>query len=304
MSYHERTIGIKYGMVIDLDRCTGCGTCSVACMAENNIYTLKDESNKLRSITWMRVYRIENGKQFPDTKVSYIPRPCMQCDYHTPCVPVCPVEATTKDEVGGIVSQIASRCIGCRYCMAACPYHTRYFNWFDPWPLYKKHVEQMTDSLNPDVSPRMRGVVEKCVFCHHRLMAARERVFAEEKKELPKRGFMLEKDKDMAKGQEDAGPEGKKKSALEQYRMTEPLDIPEDYYVTACAQACPAEAIMFGDLNNPKHRVHTILKERKKHAFRLLEKLGIEPKVYYLSSSDWVQKKADNFLDIPKGNGY
>jgi len=291
-------------MVIDLDSCTGCGTCSVACMTENNVYTLQDESDKLRSITWMKVYRIENGKSFPDAKVSYIPRPCMQCDHHTPCIPVCPVTATTKDEVGGIVSQIPSRCIGCRYCVAACPYHVRYFNWFDPWPLYKDHVKQMTDGLNPDVSPRMRGVVEKCSFCHHRLMAARERVFAEEKRDLPPKDFKMGKDKDIAEGHENEGDEAKRKPPLEQYRMNEPIDIPEDYYVTACAQACPSNAITFGDLNNPHHRVHQILKEREKDAFRLLERLGTEPKVYYLSSQEWVHKKADNFLDTPKGIGY
>jgi molybdopterin-containing oxidoreductase family iron-sulfur binding subunit len=171
-------------MVIDLDKCTGCGTCSVACMTENNVYTLKDESDKVRSITWMRVYRIENGKPFPDARVAYIPRPCMQCE-NTPCVSVCPATATTTDEVGGIVSQIYTRCIGCRYCVAACPYHARYFNWFDPWPLYMKHVEPMTEVINPDVSVRMRGVVEKCTFCHHRLMAAKNKAIYDGLDEIP-----------------------------------------------------------------------------------------------------------------------
>lgn len=263
MSSHGPTKGIKYGMVIDLDKCTGCGTCSVACMTENNVYTLDDESDKVRSITWMRIYRLENGKPFPETKVVYMPRPCMHCDNHPPCVSVCPPSATTKDEVGGIVSQITTRCIGCRYCMAACPYHARYFNWFDPWPLYKDHVKQMTNGLNPDVAPRMRGVVEKCTFCHHRLMAAKERVYAEGKHE-----------------------------------------IPEEYFQTACAQACPAGAITFGDLNNPKHKIHKLLVERKADAFRLLEKLGTEPKVYYLSTQKWVRQKADNYLEVPKGTGY
>jgi molybdopterin-containing oxidoreductase family iron-sulfur binding subunit len=257
------TSGIKYGMVIDLDKCTGCGTCAVACMAENNVYVLEDESDKIRSITWMRVYRLENGKAFPNARVAYLPRPCMHCDNHTPCVSVCPPTATTKDEIGGIVSQIPTRCIGCRYCMAACPYHARYFNWFDPWPLYKAHVAQMTGQLNPDVAPRMRGVVEKCTFCHHRLMAAKERAYAEGER-----------------------------------------TIPEETYQTSCTQACPSGAITFGDLNNPEHQVHKLLKERHKDAFRLLEKLGTEPKVYYLSTQEWVRLKADNYLDVPKGTGY
>ncbi|MEW6266232.1 MAG: menaquinone reductase iron-sulfur cluster-binding subunit QrcC [Thermodesulfobacteriota bacterium] len=254
---------IKYGMVIDLDKCTGCGTCAVACQAENNVYVLEDESDKVRSITWMRVYRLENGEPFPNTRLAYLPRPCMHCDHHTPCVSVCPPTATTKDEIGGIVSQITTRCIGCRYCVAACPYHARYFNWFDPWPLYQPHVRQMTAALNPDVAPRMRGVVEKCTFCHHRLMAAKDRVYLK----------------------------GERK-------------IPEDYYQTACAQSCPAGAIVFGDLNNPEHRVHRLLKERKKDAFRLLEKLGTAPKVYYLSTQDWIRQQADNSLHVPKRRGH
>ena len=263
MSSSGPTKGIKYGMVIDLDKCTGCGTCSVACLTENNGWVLEDESDKVRSITWLRVYRIENGLPFPDTEVAYIPRPCMHCDNHPPCVSVCPPTATTKDEVGGIVSQITTRCIGCRYCIAACPYHARYFNWYDPWPLYKRDTQQLTNSLNPDVAPRMRGVVEKCTFCHHRLMAAKERVYAEGERE-----------------------------------------IPEAYYQTACTQACPAGAITFGDLNNSEHQVHQLLHERKKDSFRLLEKLGTEPKVYYLSTRSWVRTKADNYLHVPKGTAY
>jgi molybdopterin-containing oxidoreductase family iron-sulfur binding subunit len=147
--------------------------------------------------------------------------------------------------------------------VAACPYHARYFNWFDPWPLYKTHVAAMTAAHNPEVAPRMRGVVEKCTFCHHRLMAAKNRTYAEGER-----------------------------------------DIPEEYYQTACTQACPSGAITFGDLNNHEHQVAKILEERKGDAFRLLEKLGTEPKVYYLSSHKWVRQKADNFLDVPKGNGH
>lgn len=263
MSSQGPTDGIKYGMVIDLDKCTGCGTCSVACMTENNIYVLDDESDKVRSITWLRVYRLENGEPYPKTKAVYLPRPCMHCDNHPPCVSVCPPTATTKDEIGGIVSQITTRCIGCRYCVAACPYHARYFNWYDPWPLYKGHVKQMTTGLNPNVAPRMRGVVEKCTFCHHRLMAAKEKAYARGERE-----------------------------------------VSEADYQTSCTQACPAGAITFGDLNNPEHRVHQILQERRQDAFRLLEKLGTEPKVYYLSTQRWVREKADNYLEVPKGTGY
>ena len=165
----------KWGMVIDLDKCTGCGACMVTCQVENNIAPMPDGSDKLRTQTWMLVYKLTNGKPFPDHDVAYLPRPCMQCE-NPSCVPVCPVIATTKDEEGGIVSQIYPRCIGCRYCMAACPYHIRYFQWFDPvWP------EGMEKALTPFTSTRPRGVVEKCHFCHHRFQLAKEKARAEGK---------------------------------------------------------------------------------------------------------------------------
>ncbi|MFH1076486.1 MAG: menaquinone reductase iron-sulfur cluster-binding subunit QrcC [Pseudomonadota bacterium] len=247
---HEKAY--KYGMVIDLDKCTGCGACMVACMVENNVSYKKDESNKLDSITWLRVFQLTNGKPYPDTEVCYLPRPCMQCEGehgHSPCVSVCPATATDYDHETGVVSQIYTRCFGCRYCMAACPYHARYFNWRDPvWP------ENTKAGLSPDVSPRMRGIVEKCSFCFHRLQRVRQQAYAE--------------------GQRD---------------------ILEMEYQTACTQACPAGAITFGDLNNSEHKVHTL--KQSKDAFRLLERLGTNPKVYYISTRQWVREAGDNYLD-------
>ena len=238
----------RYGMVIDLDKCTGCGTCMVACAAENNVSVRADESDKERSITWIQLYKITNGKEFPHTEVSYFPRPCMQCQHHTPCVSVCPPTATKMDVNTGIVSQIYTRCIGCRYCQAACPYHARYFNWWDG-----HYPEGMERYLSPEVSPRMRGVVEKCSFCHHRLMRAKNEAYAEGRRE-----------------------------------------IQEHEYVTACAEVCPTQAITFGDLNNPEHKVSQLIKNP--NAFRLLERLGTEPKVYYMTTKDWIRKRADNYL--------
>ena len=244
----------RYGMVIDLDKCTGCGACMVACYAENNVPFRQDESDKMRSLNWIRVMKVDNGKPFPDTQVCYIPMPCMQCDGqhmegHSPCVSVCPAVATDYDQTTGIVSQIYTRCFGCRYCMAACPYHARKFNWWDPkWPA------DMEKYLNPDVSARMRGVVEKCSFCYHRYQKARDKAYVEGREELH-----------------------------------------EDEYQTACAQACPTNAITFGDLHNPEHAVYSL--SRSKTAFRLLERLNTNPKVYYLSSKSWVRRKADNYLE-------
>jgi len=240
----------KYGMVINLDKCIGCGTCMIACAAENNVSVRGDESDKERSITWIQLYKITNGKDFPRTEVSYFPRPCMHCDHNPPCVSVCVATATKLDFNTGIVSQIYTRCIGCRYCQAACPYGARYFNWWDAYFPKGKGVERY---LSPEVSPRTRGVVEKCTFCHHRLMRAKSRAYAEGQRE-----------------------------------------IQEHEYITACSEACPTQAITFGDLNNPEHKVSKLIKHP--FAFRILERLGTEPKVYYLSSRDWVRKLADNFM--------
>ncbi|MBU1702578.1 MAG: 4Fe-4S dicluster domain-containing protein [Candidatus Eisenbacteria bacterium] len=165
-------------MVIDLDRCTGCGACMVACAVENNLPTPPVEAQDNRGLTWLRVYQCGNGRTFPDFKTVFIPVPCMQCD-HAPCIHVCPVTAVDYDTETGIVGQIPERCMGCRYCMAACPYHARTFNWWDPvWP------KGMEKSLNPDVSPRMRGTAEKCNFCHGRLHRAREKAASEGRRDL------------------------------------------------------------------------------------------------------------------------
>ncbi len=169
----------RYGMIIDLDRCTGCGACMVACAVENNVPPGPISSNDRTGITPMRVYKADNGKNFPENESVFFPISCQQCEHHAPCVSVCPQKAVEVDPATGIVGQIPVRCLGCRYCMAACPYHARYFNWWDPvWP------NGMEEALNPDVSPRMRGVVEKCNFCFHRLQAARTKAAAEGKREI------------------------------------------------------------------------------------------------------------------------
>ena len=167
---------------------------------------------------------------------------------HSPCVSVCPATATDYDMSTGLVSQIYTRCFGCRYCMAACPYQARVFNWYDPvWP------EGMEKMLSPNVSVRMRGVVEKCSFCFHRYQLAKEKAFMEGRH-----------------------------------------DLKEDEYQTACTQACPAGAITFGDLNDPTNAVYQLKKNN--NAFRLLERLQTNPKVYYLSSKKWVRSSGDNYL--------
>lgn len=169
----------RYGMVIDVDRCTGCGACMVACAVENNVPPANVRATERTGTTWVRVYRLENGEAFPRTRTVFIPVPCQHCGHETPCVSVCPQQAVEADGATGIVDQMPQRCLGCRYCMTACPYHARYFNWWDPvWPA------GMERTLNPDVAPRTRGVVEKCNFCHGRLHAAKAKAAAAGKREI------------------------------------------------------------------------------------------------------------------------
>jgi molybdopterin-containing oxidoreductase family iron-sulfur binding subunit len=236
-------------MVIDLDRCTGCGACTVACAVENNVSPTPSGADDRKGITPMRVYPVSNGRSFPDGRTVFVPVSCQHCGVETPCVTVCPQNAVDVDRENGIVSQIPARCLGCRYCLAACPYHARYFNWWDPqWPA------GMEATLGPGVSPRMRGVVEKCNFCHGRLHAAKEKAAAE-------------------------GRRG----------------IREDEYQPACAEACPEKAIHFGDLEDATTEAASLAKGPD--AFRLLEGLGTDTAVHYLSRHEWVRRIGGTALD-------
>ena len=221
-----------WGMVIDLDRCTGCRACIVACKAENNTPTSSPEQIDLgRGINWLELL-VEGGDTESEIHRTFIPRPCMQCS-QPPCTKVCPVYATYP-AAEGLVAQIYARCIGCRYCMNNCPYNVKKFNWVEPeWP------ETLRPGLNPDVSLRPVGVVEKCTFCHHRWQRERERASFESR-----------------------SPDA-------------------TAYKPACAEVCPAKATTFGDLDDERSPVSLLIGSAR--AFRLLEELGTEPKVWYLS---------------------
>ncbi|MBI4639433.1 MAG: 4Fe-4S dicluster domain-containing protein, partial [Candidatus Tectomicrobia bacterium] len=194
-----------------------------------------------RAIFWMEVRTFLEG-EYPHVKARYMPTPCMHCE-NPPCTKVCPTGATYKNDQG-TVGQIYPRCIGCRYCMNACPYTVKFFNWYPPqWP-------ETMQNFNPDVSVRPKGVVEKCTFCHHRLQHAKEQADAEERQ---------------------VAVEGE--------------------YVPACVQACPAQALYFGDLDDRQTQVSQL--SRSSRAFRLLEDLGTEPKVFYLSEGEWHAGRQD-----------
>ncbi len=226
----------RWGMVIDLDKCTGCGACVAACKTENNVpVTTPQLSRESRSMFWMELVKFVEGEEYPNIRIRYIPRPCFHCD-NPPCTRVCPVRATYRADEG-FIAQIYARCIGCRYCMAACPYTVKVFNWYEPiWS------DERQRCVNPDVSMRRKGVVEKCTFCYHRLQVAKDQVRAENRV------------------------------------------LKEDDYQVACQNACPADAIYFGDLDDSSTAVHKL--SHSPRARRLMDDLGTEPKVFYLSQGE------------------
>jgi molybdopterin-containing oxidoreductase family iron-sulfur binding subunit len=227
----------RWAMVIDLDRCTACQACVVACQVENNVTPAGPrQAEQGRAISWLRLVPFQGGEHGTRPDLRLVPLPCMHCE-RPPCTRVCPVGATQIDREG-LVAQIYPRCIGCRYCTTACPYTVRHFNWDRPqWP------SPLEQALSPDVSVRPKGVVEKCTFCHHRLQRARDQARAEGR------------------------------------------PLREGDYVPACVETCPAEAMVFGDLDDPRSAV--VRMSQGPRAFRLLEELGTRPKVIYLSKGEW-----------------
>ena len=221
-------------MVIDLDKCVGCQSCSVACKAENNVPHGSPEEHVRRTAPfWHKVIAVSHG-EYPTLRIDLIPMPCMHCD-DPPCVTVCPAKATYNRE-DGIVIQNFRRCIGCKYCIVACPYGVRNFNYKEPEEEQYHRPDLPPDRADRGPWPfprRVHGVVEKCTFCFHRM----DRAIREGKK---------------------IGSE----------------------VVPACAEACPARAISFGDLDDPDSGVSQLLASRQ--WLRLREEKGTSPKVFYL----------------------
>ncbi len=225
----------RWAMVIDADKCTGCQACVVACQSENNIpLNTPDIYEQHRQMAWIRIERYWEG-EFPNIKARFLPMLCQHCG-NAPCEPVCPVYATYHSQ-DGLNVQVYNRCIGTRYCANNCPYHARFFNFWDPkWP------EPMGNFLNPDVTVRSKGIMEKCTFCVQRI-----------------------------------------NRAVRASRLSgQPLK--DGDVVPACAQACPTEALVFGDLNDPSSRVSKLAKGDR--AYRILEHLGTDPGVIYLKRID------------------
>ncbi len=160
--HKQNEISRRWGMVIDLDRCTGCQACVVACHAENNVPVVgEQEAARGHSMHWIRIERYWEG-EYPNVKARFMPVLCQHCG-EAPCEPVCPVFATYHTPEG-LNALVYNRCIGTRFCGAACPYKVRVFNWFRP-----DFPEPLDQQLNPDVSVRQRGIIEKCSFCVQRI---------------------------------------------------------------------------------------------------------------------------------------
>ena len=231
----------KWGMVIDLEKCTGCQACSLACSMENN--TLPGE-------TWQDVLFYSEGK-YPHVSIKWFPRPCMHCE-NPSCVHVCPAKATYKTE-DGVVLIDWNRCIGCKYCMIACPYGVRFYT--DEKPLLEPDLKKVFPGQggqqwsppyqNPNsdwtkgVGIQPKGVVSKCTFCYHKISKA------------PAGVADLDEDNPATKE-----------------------------FTPACVRTCPPKARYFGDLDNPKSNVNRLIADKR--GVRLLEHTGNKPQVYYL----------------------
>lgn len=221
----------RWAMSIDLERCTGCSACVTACYAENNIGVVGPEQVKRgRILNWIRIERYFEGEG-ENMETSFLPMMCQQCGT-APCEPVCPVYAAYHTPEG-LNAQVYNRCVGTRYCANNCPYKVRVFNWFTPeWP------EPLNWQLNPDVTVRETGVMEKCTFCVQRIRDAQN----------------------TARLQNRGATDGE--------------------ITPACAQTCPGDAIVFGNIKDPNSRVARVAASGR--GYRVFEGLNTQSGVMYL----------------------
>lgn len=244
----------QWGMTVDLNTCTGCNACVVACQAENNVPVVgKDQVRKNRDMAWIRIDRYFAGENPDDPEMLSQAMLCQHCE-NAPCETVCPVNATVHSE-DGLNLMAYNRCIGTRYCANNCPWKVRRFNYFDYnqrpidklyWgPLAKKGMADSVKMVkNPNVTVRMRGVMEKCTFCIQRIEEAKIARLVE------------------------AGPTPKSETPISPFKV-------------ACQQACPNDSIVFGDINNPESRVHQL--RQADRGYVMFKYLNANPRITYLT---------------------
>ena len=263
----------QWGMTVDLNTCTGCSACVIACQAENNIPIVgKLQVSHGRAMHWIRIdryyasakpYNQDKGEWPENPEMVHEPMMCQHCE-NAPCETVCPVNATIHSE-DGLNVMVYNRCIGTRYCANNCPFKVRRFNYFDytqrpigkkkiaGFSVYQEYLGPLTEKSapdtmklqkNPNVTVRMRGVMEKCTYCVQRIEEA-------------------------------------KISAKVRAGASDKTMIPRDSFTSACAQACPTEAIVFGDIADPETRVSKIKAENRN--YRLLEYLNVKTRTSYLA---------------------
>lgn len=232
--------GVKWAMAIDLNKCVGCGECIMSCNVENNIPVVgKEQVSNKRAMQWIRLDRYYFGTP-ENARANFQPMLCQHCDF-APCENVCPVLATTHSK-DGINGMAYNRCVGTRYCSNNCPYKVRRFNYFNFRHEFKDdHYESdsMELAMNPEVTVRSRGVMEKCTFCVQRVMKARQ-------------------------------------VAIQNNTQLKGTDV-----ITACQEACPANAIGFGDMNDENDPVQDY--RNSDIAFYVLEEIKVRPNVTYIS---------------------